>query len=129
MCHPGKLAALALSVLVAACVVPELDPPDLSLDIPQSDPNYLSRAIVRNGAGKVILTYDRFNGEQVPPDFDAADYDGTVTVKATLGSGATFEENLHARPGEPFILRYTTYFTFEVVQDEPGVKQPEVEGD
>lgn len=133
-------ALLLLAGLVAACsgmtvlIEPEEPGPPPGFDQPLVP---VREATVRNGAGKVILAYDRANGEQVPPDFDITDYDGAVTVDETLEDGSKFKQVFDTDPGESFILRYRREYgnqgRFELKQAKEGgaggLNLHEVEGD
>jgi hypothetical protein len=124
----NRLLGCALAIMI---VVPvgcsrtqledyELEPPEALVPPPYSQQRvHVNRAFVRNGAGKLILTYDHANGAQVPEDFSARDYDGTVTVEGVRGDGSKINQRFGAGSGESFVLEYDPEFRrFFLVQTE-----------
>ena len=116
-------AALALSVLAAACSDTVMDPPQLYLEAPiPTRPSNLPPGdlVITNGQAEVLMEAPDLKPKQEhSAHFDRDKLDGILNILIRRGDDFVYRQTLRHTPGVPVSLRWDIELARFVLTEEP----------
>jgi len=111
---------LALWSMGGCDAIPQLEAPDLTLELGPPPPPHISKVEVTNGAGKTVMSGRPSWLGNLSANPARTDLDGTLTIKSTWSDGAVTTQVLTHTPNMPVSLKYDRSQSMFEVAEKPS---------